>query len=184
MELDTSQIGGLLARVALGDRGAFSALYDRTSAKLFGVAVRILRERSLAQDALQETYVKIWKNAGNYAGGSQSPMSWLIAIARNQSIDMLRAARRPVEDLEAAENLADAGPNPEQAAVSSDDTRLLDDCLGELKAERASALRAAYIEGYSYGELAKRFKVPLNTMRTWLRRGLLSLRECLEGPKA
>jgi RNA polymerase sigma-70 factor (ECF subfamily) len=173
-------ISDLIGRVSLGDRAAFSALYDRTSAKLFGVSLRILRERSQAQDALQETYVKVWRNASLFSGMGQSPMSWLIAIARNQAIDMLRARGRPAADLDEAATVEDAAPDPEQAALAGDEARRLALCLGELPAERAGALRAAYMEGYSYEELASRYKVPLNTMRTWLRRGLIGLRECLE----
>jgi RNA polymerase sigma-70 factor (ECF subfamily) len=175
-----AELSDLVARVALGDRAAFSALYDRTSAKLFGVSLRILRERSLAQDALQETYVKVWRNAAGYSGMGQSPISWLIAIARNQAIDMLRSRGRPAADLEEAGEVADSGPGPEQAALVSDESRRLGRCLEELKEDRAGALRAAYMEGFSYEELASRYRVPLNTMRTWLRRGLISLRECLE----
>jgi RNA polymerase sigma-70 factor (ECF subfamily) len=181
LTVDGGEIDRLLSRVALGDRQAFSRLYDLAAPKLFAICMRILRDRVQAEDALQEVCVKIWRSAGAYAGGSQSPMGWLVAIARNQAIDAVRARRAPAVDIDEALAVADSGPDPEQSAVTSDEGRRLGDCLGQQKPERAEALRAAYIEGYSYEELAKRFSVPLNTMRTWLRRGLISLRECLEG---
>jgi len=180
LSLDSGEIDRLLSRIALGDRQAFSRLYDACAPKLFGVCLRILRERSQAEDALQETCVKIWRNSQSYAGGSQSPMAWLVSIARNHAIDVLRARRAPAVDIDEAIGISDPGPDPERNAIISDETRRLTACLEEQKPERAEALRAAYVEGYSYEELATRFSVPLNTMRTWLRRGLMSLRECLE----
>jgi RNA polymerase sigma-70 factor (ECF subfamily) len=180
LTLDSSEIDQLLSRVALGDRQAFSRLYDACAPKLFGICLRILKERSQAEDALQEISVKIWRNSQSYMGGSQSPMGWLVSIARNHAIDVLRARRAPAVDLDEAVGVSDSAPDPERSAIASDEARRLATCLDEQKPERAKALRAAYIEGYSYEELATRFSVPLNTMRTWLRRGLIGLRECLE----
>ncbi len=180
MTSDNAEIDRLLSRIALGDREAFSRLYDVCAPKLFAICLRILKDRSQAEDALQEVCVKIWRNSKAYTGGSQSPMGWLVAIARNHAIDAIRTRKAPAVDIDEAVGIAAPGPDPERSTIASDEGRRLNDCLGEQKAERAEALRAAYIEGYSYEELAKRFAVPLNTMRTWLRRGLLSLRECLE----
>lgn len=176
------EIGELIAHTALGDRRAFSRLYDRTSAKLFGVCLRILRERMQAEDALQEIYVKVWRNAATFSTGRASGMTWLISIARNQSIDMLRARIPQGEAIDAVTELADERPDPERAAASAQTGARIDACLDELKPERADAVRSAYVEGYSYNELAERHSVPLNTMKTWIRRGLLSLRDCLERP--
>lgn len=174
------EIAALIARVALKDRRAFSDLYDRTCAKLYGVCLRILKDRTQAEDALQEIYVKVWRNASGFATGRGAGMTWLVAIARHQAIDAARMRVLRLDELDAAGDIADQSPDPERQAVASDERRRIDACLDELKPERAQAVRAAYVEGYSYGELAERFSVPLNTMRTWLRRGLMSLRECLE----
>ena len=174
------EIRDLISRVALSDRAAFSMLYDRTSAKLFGVTLRLLGNRHDAEDAVQEIYVKVWRNAATFSTGRASGMTWLISIARNQSIDMLRARTPVSEDIDAAVVVADESPDPERAALSADAGARIGACLDELKPERADAVRLAYIEGYAYSELAERHSVPLNTMKTWIRRGLQSLRECLE----
>jgi RNA polymerase sigma-70 factor (ECF subfamily) len=173
-------IAALIGRVALKDRSAFSALYAGTSPKLFGICLRILKNREEAEEALQEIYVKIWQRSNRFATGQASPMSWLAAIARNHSIDVMRARRPVSSDIDEAYDLADDAPDPERSAVLSGEGRQIDACMEELDAERAQAVRSAYVEGLSYQELAERHNVPLNTMRTWLRRSLIKLREWLE----
>ncbi|WP_163846134.1 sigma-70 family RNA polymerase sigma factor [Pseudooceanicola aestuarii] len=173
------EIEDLIARVALGDRRAFSRLYALTSAKLMGVALRILNSREEAEETVQETFVKVWRNADRYKAGGYSPMTWLITIARNAAIDRLRARRAAAEDLTEAETLADGTPGPEALAVASAERARLITCLEELPEDRASAVRGAYLRGETYAELAARHDVPLNTMRTWLRRSLLKLKDCL-----
>ena len=179
MSEGSSEIAELISRCALRDRAAFKTLYTRTSAKLFGVSLRILRDRGEAEEALQEVYVKIWQRADRYTLGVYSPISWLVAIARNHALDRLRARRPTSDDLDVALDVADAGPNPEQATIDRSERGRIDNCLGQLEADKADAVRGAYLDGFSYEELAARHKVPLNTMRTWLRRSLLRLRECL-----
>lgn len=173
------EIAELISRTALRDRSAFKTLYARTNAKLFGVTLRILRDRSEAEEALQEVYVKIWQRADRYVAGGYSPISWLVAVARNHSLDIIRARKPISDDIEAALDIADSGPDPEQSAVQSGERTLIDGCLAELEPDRAEAVRGAYLDGYSYEELATRYSVPLNTMRTWLRRSLLKLKDCL-----
>ena len=175
----SAEIAELIARIALRDRTAFRALYDRTSAKLFGVTLRILKDRSEAEEALQEVYVKIWQRADRYVSGGYSPISWLVAVARNHCLDVLRARKPQADELDAAADIADAAPDPEQAALAGSERSRIDGCLGQLETDKADAVRAAYLDGFSYEELAARYSVPLNTMRTWLRRSLLKLRECL-----
>jgi RNA polymerase sigma-70 factor, ECF subfamily len=172
-------ISALISRTALGDRVAFRALYGATSAKLFGVALRVLKNRTDAEDVLQEVYVKIWHNAAKYQVSGYSPMTWLIAIARNQSIDRIRSRRPEGTELSEAEEVADVAATPEQAAVMSGEAARLRSCLEQLSPGRAEAVKAAYMEGYSYQELADKLEQPINTVRTWLRRSLISLRECL-----
>lgn len=169
----------MILRVGLGDRSAFSALYDATSAKLFGVCLRILHDRAEAEDVLQEAFVRIWQKANTYAANGYSPMTWLITLTRNLAIDRLRARKGGAVDIDEVHDLKDTGPTPEAAAVAASERARLDGCLNELDADRAEAVRGAYLDGYSYDELATRFAVPLNTMRTWLRRSLIKLKECL-----
>jgi RNA polymerase sigma-70 factor (ECF subfamily) len=176
------ELSELVARTALRDRAAFAALYARSAPKLFGVALRILKDRGEAEDALQEIYVKIWHKADRFAGSQgSSGMAWLCAIARNHAIDVLRA-RRPVADPIGDDriDLVDLAPDPEQTCLLRGEGRRIDRCMQELDSARAGAVRSAYVEGLSYQELAERHDVPLNTMRTWLRRSLLKLRECMD----
>lgn len=176
---DPHDLAELLARVALRDRAAFQTMYDKAAPKLFGLCLRILKDRSEAEDAVQEIFVKIWHNADRYAATIASPQAWLNTVARNHAIDVLRARKPGGGDFDDTDTLADAGPTPEQSAISASEGRRIDGCLSALIPPRAEAIRRAYVEGDSYAELAERFAVPLNTMRSWLRRSLLQLRECL-----
>ncbi|WP_395539933.1 sigma-70 family RNA polymerase sigma factor [Neotabrizicola sp. sgz301269] len=175
-------VADLLHRCAARDRAAFSALYRETSAKLMGVLLRILGRRSEAEDALQEVYTRAWLRAGRYDAQKGRGMTWLIAIARNHAIDRLRARRPEAE--EAGEDrlaqLADATPRAEARLVALGEVARMRDCFDQLEPDRAEAVRGAYLVGLSYAELAARHAVPLNTLRTWLRRSLLRLRECLD----
>ncbi|UVK41424.1 sigma-70 family RNA polymerase sigma factor [Mesorhizobium sp. AR10] len=170
----------LIVRTSMKDRAAFDLLYRQTSAKLFGVCLRVLRDRGDAEEALQEVFVKIWTKADRFAVSDLSPISWLVAIARNHAIDRIRARRKPAADIDAALDVADPAPGPEAMVVAGGESERVYRCLDELEQDRAAAVRGAYLNGESYAELAERHSVPLNTMRTWLRRSLLKLRECLE----
>lgn len=174
-----SEIERLIDRCALGDRAAFSALYDATSAKLFAVSVRVLGNTAAAEDAMHDTYIKIWKNAQRFRVTGHSPMTWLITIARNTAIDRLRARRAHSDVADVAETLPARDATPEQSAVNASEVRRIMDCLGALPEDRSAAIKGAYLDGRSYADLAERAGVPLNTMRTWPRRGLISLRECM-----
>ena len=176
-----ADIEAMIARMALGERAAFGLLYDATSAKLFGLVLRVLKDRAEAEDVLQDVYIKVWQNAGRYASNGFSPISWLATIARNSAIDRLRErGRRPgVSDDGAADLVPDRAPTPEANAIAASEARRIEGCLGQLPNDRARAVRGAYLDGLSYDDLAMRHKVPLNTMRTWLRRSLQALRECL-----
>lgn len=172
-------IEALIARVALGERNAFSKLYDLTSAKLLGVCLRVLNDRAAAEDAMQDAYVKVWKNADRYQANGLSPMTWLITIARNTAIDRLRK-RRPAADVDAlADTLPATGVSPEGSAIAASEARRITRCMQELPEDRREAVRGCYLGGLSYTDLAEKFDVPLNTMRTWLRRSLIALRECM-----
>lgn len=178
--MSQDETAALLGRIALRDRRAFDRLYAIASPKLYGICQRILTERSEAEDAVQEVFVKIWTRADRFAQSEASAMGWLCAMARNHAIDRVRARRKPHVPIDEAFEIADEAPGPEKAAVNAGEGRRIDLCMNELDGDKAEAVRAAYVEGHSYEELAERFRTPLNTMRTWLRRSLLKLRECLE----
>ena len=170
----------LIVKVSTKDRAAFDLLYKQTNAKLFGVCLRVLNDRSEAEEALQEVFVKIWTKADRFAVSDLSPISWLVAIARNHAIDRIRARKMPTAELDLAMEVADERPTPEAMAVAGGENERIYGCLDELEQDRAAAVRGAYLKGESYAELAARHSVPLNTMRTWLRRSLMKLKECLE----
>ncbi|HEV7253171.1 MAG TPA: sigma-70 family RNA polymerase sigma factor [Mesorhizobium sp.] len=173
-------VSKLIVRVSLSDRAAFDMLYRQTSAKLFGVCLRVLNDRAEAEEALQEVFVKIWTKADRFAVSELSPISWLVAVARNHAIDRVRMRKRPTVELDEAVEVADPAPNAEAQVLSGAEGERVHRCLDELDEDRAAAVRGAYLRGESYAELAARHHVPLNTMRTWLRRSLLKLRDCLE----
>lgn len=179
--ISSKEIENLISQTALGNRNAFRSLYHATSSKLFGVCLRILKDRACAEDALQEIYIKIWQKSDSFAANHYSPMSWLIVIARNHSIDVIRARKPQAIDIDDAIDISDeTTKSPEQEAMNNCDGRRIDLCLKELDADRAAAVQSAYVEGYSYQELAEFYDVPVNTMRTWLRRSLAKLKACLE----
>ena len=173
------EIESLIGSIALGDRKAFQSLYDATSAKLLGVCLRILRDRAAAEDAMQDTFIKVWKNADRFAVNGYSPMTWLITIARNTAIDRLRATKQNADIADFTDTIAAAGPTAEGRVIAAAEARRVSACFNELDPDRSAAIKGAYLDGLAYKDLAEKHGVPLNTMRTWLRRGLIALRECL-----
>lgn len=180
--LDRRGLETLLARVALGDAQAFERLYHATSAKLFGVCLRLLPERSDAEDVLQEAYAAIWRKAVQYDAAIASPISWLAMIAHNKAIDRLRSdgIARNVVPIEYAADVSDGHPTAPQLAEHAGDARRLDQCLQQLEARRRTLIRTAFFDGATYEELARRTDTPIGTVKSWIRRGLLQLRTCLE----
>jgi RNA polymerase sigma-70 factor (ECF subfamily) len=174
-----AELETLIARMAQGDREALGRLYATTGAKLFGIACRVLDDRAEAEEALQDIYIRVWHSAGRYRANGLSPMTWLVTVARNLCIDRLRARRGGSAPLDEAAELADLSPGPEAQGIAARDRARLIDCLATLPPDRAEAVMRAYMHGDSYADLAVRFGIPLNTVRTWLRRSLLKLRECL-----
>ena len=176
-----SDLEDLIARVAMADRAAFARLYERTSAKLFGVCLRVLQDRPQAEEALQDTYVKLWNNAGSYRVNGYSPMTWLITMARNAAVDRRRRSDvgRAVQPIELDERLANPAPGPAEQVEARAEAAALALCMKELPPDRAEMVRRAYLEGATYAELSEASGVKLNTVRTWLRRSLMALRDCL-----
>jgi RNA polymerase sigma factor (sigma-70 family) len=170
-----------LVRTGHEDRGAFRELYSLTSAKLFGICYRICGERQAAEDVLHDVYLTIWKRAGAYEPHRASPITWLATIARNRAIDWRRAqgVRRstPIED---APPIPDETPLASETMVADEEAHRLHGCLDTLEDRQRGAIRTAFFDGITYAELADRESVPLGTMKSWIRRGLARLRECLE----
>lgn len=179
--LSSDPLAPLLARIAEGDRSALRALYEATSAKLFGVCLRILSDREEAEDVLQEVFVTIWRRADRFDPARASVATWISTIARNRAIDRLRArgplARAdPIEDLE----IADHQPDAEMRLAAAGDAARLQACLAELDPRTQSVIRTAFFEGVTYEALARRMDAPLGTVKSWIRRGLARLKGCLE----
>ncbi|MEO0327353.1 MAG: sigma-70 family RNA polymerase sigma factor [Pseudomonadota bacterium] len=174
-----SDLERMISQTALGNHAEFQYLYKATSAKLFGICFRILNNQHEAEEALQETYVKIWRSADRFATGKASPISWLAAIARNTSIDKYRARKPETAGIEEAEVIADEAPSPEANVLHSDDMGRLRDCMLELDDRHALAVRQVYLNGWTYMEAADALQIPLNTAKTWIRRSLIGLRECM-----
>jgi RNA polymerase sigma-70 factor (ECF subfamily) len=176
------QLAAAINRVAAGDQAALRLVYAETSAKLFGVCLRILGERSEAEDVLQEVYLTVWRKAASFEESVASPITWLVAIARNRSIDRLRASgsSRASLPIEAAAEIPDPGLSAVERLEIGEDQARLRDCLHELEERQSTAIRAAFLDGFTYDELAAKANVPLGTMKSWIRRGLLKLRACLE----
>lgn len=172
-----------LAQVAAGDRAALADVYRRTSAKLFGICLRILVERSEAEEVLQEVYLTVWQKAGGFDLGRASAMTWLIVLARNKAIDRLRSRDR-ARGAHAPAELAEALEDPAEGAlgtlIEKEGRARLMDCLEELAPEQRDAIRTAFLDGWTYERLATEAGVPLGTLKSRVRRGLTKLRACLE----
>ena len=179
--LTSADIAGLLKRTAVKDRAAFARLYEATSAKLFGIVLRILKRRDIAEEVLQEVYVKIWEKAGDFDAARASPITWMATIARNRALDEVR--RKRPDSIEDHPHVLDAASDDEDALdalLRGETGSALNDCLSRLEPDRARMIVLAYCEGLSREELGVRYSQPVNTIKTWLRRSLLQLRTCLE----
>jgi RNA polymerase sigma factor (sigma-70 family) len=182
LDVNRSLIVAALARIPGGDRAALQTVYRLTSGKLFGIALRILGERTEAEDVLQEIYVTVWQKASAFDAARASPMSWLIAIARNRAIDRLRAAgrNRHMAAIETATDIVDPAPSADSALEESETNAKLHICLDSLAERERTALRAAFFDGNTYEELAARMCVPLGTMKSTIRRAMIKLKACLD----
>ena len=170
----------LLAAVGRGDQAAFERLYSATRGKLYGVVLRILRRPDLAEEVVQEAYVKIWRSAGQFDPAIASPITWMVAIARNRAIDLVRKKTEdPIEDESEANEIAAETPHPLAQREMTEELKKLLACMGKLDPERQRLVLLAYYSGWSREQLAAKFDKPVNTIKTWLRRSLMEIRECL-----
>jgi RNA polymerase sigma-70 factor (ECF subfamily) len=175
-----------LARVALGDRVALRRVYDATSAHLFGIALRILGRRELAEDVLQEAFVNVWQHAGSYEAAQSQPMTWLISIVRNKALDHLRAGQRHAADsLDAnpdeEHQIADDAPTPMQLLLNAADALAVRACIETIEPSPRQCIALAFYQGLSHSEVATHVNAPLGSVKAWIRRGLERLKKCLDG---
>lgn len=175
----------LIDRVAAREETALKALYDQTSGKLYGLALRVTANREWAEDALQETFLQVWKNAADYRASLSPPMAWLGLIVRSRALDQLRRHKAEREHLtdELDEALADTlegdSANPMDTSLASQQAWALHQCLTRLENKQREVVSLAYLRDLSHGELAQQLKLPLGTVKSWIRRGLDQLRNCM-----
>jgi RNA polymerase sigma-70 factor (ECF subfamily) len=178
--LTPAELVWLMAGVARGDQAAFERLYVATRAKLYGVVLRILRRTDLAEEVVQEAYLKIWNNAGSFDARLATPITWMVAIARNRALDVVRRKSEvSIEDEPAAMETAGEEPNPLARQEMTEELKRLLGCLGQVDEDRRRLVLLAYYGGWSREQLAVKFGRPVNTIKTWLRRSLAEIRECL-----
>ncbi len=169
-----------LVACAGGDRQALRGIFEREAGRLVAVAERIVRRRDLAEEVVQEAFLRIWTHAHQYRPDRGSARGWIYAIVRNRAINLLRDGRREhtVEEVEALMD-KDAADEVMAAWHNLDRTSRLHECLHALDGTKRHGILMAYVGGYSHGEIAGRLCIPLGTAKSWIRRGLASLRECM-----
>lgn len=175
----------LLDRVALADESALRELYELTSSKLYGVAVRVVTNREWAEDVLQEAYLNIWKIAGDYKASLSPPMAWMGLLVRSRGLDFLRRRvsdradrSQPLDDI-ISDTVAGDSPNPMDTTQASEQAWALHQCLNQLENRQREVVSLAYLRDLSHSELAQQLRLPLGTVKTWIRRGLEQLRGCM-----
>ena len=177
----------LMKRIAARDTVALAELYDRHSRLLFSLILRIVRDRGEAEELLQEAFVRVWTRAERYDARVGGPLPWIVRVARNCAIDRLRARRvratvdAPAIDVAAVEAAPATGvQTPEAAVLDAERRRRLTDALAGLPSEQRRLIEAAFFEGYTHSELAQRFGLPLGTVKTRIRAGMIAMRQQME----
>ena len=180
--MSADALTALLAGCARRDQAALARLYELTSPKLFGVALRIVRREDWAEDVLQECYLRIWNHAAEYRAGLAAPMTWMTSIVRNRCLDWLRRPKFEISDEDGAiaESTPSADVGPLARLERSGEAAGIARCLQGLDAKQRQAIMLAFYDGLSHSELASHLREPLGTVKTWVRRGLMRLKTCLE----
>ena len=179
MSFTNSELDLLISRIAKGDRAAFSDTYSATCSKLYGIILRILKNRQQADEVLQEVYIKLWQQADKYNPEKSSPMTWLCTIARNTAIDEIRRMQPATVTTDYSNVTPEKQYSPQHHALHDEALLKLNQCMEQLGTEQRSVIIQAYLEGYTRSELAQIHEKPVSTIKSWLRRGLLQLRDCL-----
>ena len=175
-----AHLSRLIARVGAGDRDALRDVYELTSAKLFGICLRVTQDSDTAEEVLQDVYLKIWRRAASFEPARASPITWMCTVARNAAVDWRRAHRPQlmVGDEHIA-GIADDREDAEQAITAQQERAQIFRCIDLLGVRQRDAIRSAFFDGLTYAELAVARNVPLGTMKSWVRRGLAQLKDCL-----
>ena len=192
----SQELGQLLARAGLGDRAAFATLYERSSAHLLGVVLRIQRDRAQAEDILQEVYVNVWRAAQSFDAAQSQPLTWLTSIARNRAIDSLRRKQTQPqiktnitqritqhsddEETDVYDTVASEAPGPLDVLSRASEARALSQCMQGLSPQQRQSVALAFFDGLSHAEVAVQLCQPLGTVKSWVRRALMTLKGCLE----
>lgn len=178
MENTPENLAKALQQVALGDRRAFQTLYGATADKLYSVSVNILRRTDWAEEALQDTFIKVWHGASDYSSNRGSVMSWLISMVRYRSIDMLRNKNNQSLNVDDLPELK-SSTNLDQAVADKEYAQQLESCLQELQPDSRQSIQLAFLYGLSHKEVSDHLSTALGTVKSWIRRGLDSLKRCL-----
>lgn len=175
----------LLDRIAARDETALRQLYDATAARLYGLALRVVGKPEWAEDCLQETFLQVWRSAADYRASLSPPMAWLGMLVRSRSLDLLRRGQSQRQsqtddiDDQLADTLAGDSPDPMDVTLASQQARALHQCLGGLDHKQREVISLAYLRDLSHTDLASQLSLPLGTVKTWIRRGLDQLRQCM-----
>lgn len=184
MAADAALLQQLLIQTAQGDQRSFRQLYEASSSHLLALLLRMLKRRDWAEEALQDCFLKVWQKADTYAPDKGAPLTWLLTVARYRALDLLRMKRPevelPEEDEAAPLTFEDQSEDPQARAVEQEGIGQLQECMKGLQDEQQRSVLLAYYEGYTHQELAEIMQAPLGTVKSWVRRGLQKLRECLE----
>jgi RNA polymerase sigma-70 factor (ECF subfamily) len=181
------ELGDLLARVALGDQGAFRRLYEIAGPRLYGQLLQLLRTHSAAEDILHESFVNIWRNAGTYKPSLSQPMTWMSSVARHRALDFIRSSSKMASGAESITHhttVADLTPSVLDRLIAAVDSRVLRECFNNLETNSKHSIGAAFFRGLTHEQIAAELDKPLGTVKSWIRRGLERLRHCIDAAQS
>ena len=181
LETDQDELMGLLVAVAREDRQAFQRLYEKIAGRMFGLCLKLARQQDLAEEALQDAFVQIWHRASEYHNERGAPLSWMMTIARYRTLDLMRSRKSRATDGDGAlESMADQREGPLDRSLRSAGEQALTGCLDELSDAQRDSILLSYYRGLTHDELAVTLSSPIGSVKSWIRRGLMALKRCLE----